>query len=108
MKSNFESSLKIVDGAVRARGELRWEQGESASLVSVSISQKQNKVAGMATSGQFDRPAKNWRLDIEPGYTDGYAGKFKPGPANAIGIICGMGTEVRVFLWSQEVQLKKG
>src|SRR5215208_7527312 len=55
MRSNFESSLKIVDGAVRARGRLNWEGGESESLVSVSISQKQNKVAGMATSPTSSR-----------------------------------------------------
>jgi hypothetical protein len=110
MRSNFESALKIVDGAVRARGELNWEGGESESLVSVSISQKQNKVAGMATSpDKFEEPKKMWTLDIDPGYTgSGYARKFKPGPANAVGIVCAMGDEVRVFLWSQEVELKAG
>jgi len=109
MRSNFESSLKIVDGAVRAKGRFNWEGGESESLVSVSISQKQNKVAGMATSPEkFERRQKTWTVKIDPGYTgSGYARKFKPGPANAIGIVCAMGNEVRVFLWSQEVELKK-
>jgi hypothetical protein len=103
MRSNFESPLKIVDGAVRARGRLNWEGGESESLVSVSISQKQHNVAGMATSpDEFEKPKRTWTLDIDPGY-----GKFKPGPANAVGIICAMGSEVRVFFWSQEVELKK-
>ena len=39
MRSQFESPLKIVGGAVRARGKLEWEAGEMESLVSVSISQ---------------------------------------------------------------------
>jgi hypothetical protein len=105
MRSNFESSLKIVNGGVRARGQLEWEQGERESLVSVSISQKQHQVAGMATSpDEFKKPRKNWAVDIEPGY----ASSFKPGPANAVGIVCAMGDEVRVFLWSQEVELKAG
>jgi hypothetical protein len=109
MRSNFESPLKIVDGTVRAKGRFNWEGGESEALVSVSISQKQNKVAGMATSPQkFEEPKKTWTLDIDSGYTgSGYSRKFKPGPANAIGIVCAMGDEVRVFLWSQEVELKK-
>jgi hypothetical protein len=103
MRSNFESPLKIVNGAVRARGRLNWEGGESESLVSVSISQKQHNVAGMATSpDEFEKPKRTWTLDIDPGY-----GKFKPGPANAVGIICAMGSEVRVFFWSQEVELEK-
>jgi hypothetical protein len=109
MRSNFESSLKIVNGAVQAQGKFNWEPGEKESLVSVSISQKQNKVAGMATSpNKFVRPQKSWTVNIDPGYTGrGYAQKFKPGPANAVGIVCAMGKEVRVFLWSQEVKLKK-
>ena len=105
MKSNFESALKIVDGAVRARGRLDWEGGERESLVSVSISQKEHKVAGMATSpDEFKKPRKTWTLDIDPGY----ASNFKPGPANAVGIVCAMGNEVRVFFWSQEVELRAG
>lgn len=110
MKSNFEQALKIVDGAVRAKGRLNWDDGESESLVSVSISQKQNKVAGMATSPEkFVRPKKTWSLDIDPGYTDSGSArrKFKPGPANAVGIVCAMGDDVRVFLWSQEVELER-
>jgi hypothetical protein len=104
LRSQFESRLKIVDGAVRARGKLDWEGGERESLVSVSISQKEHKVAGMATSpDEFKKPRKNWTLDIEPGY----ASRFKPGPANAVGIVCAMGNDVRVFFWSQEVELKE-
>jgi hypothetical protein len=50
------------------------------------------------------RPKEHWTLDIDPGYTSG----FQPGPARAIGIICGMGDEdVRVFFWSQEVELEE-
>jgi hypothetical protein len=109
MRSNFEKALKIVDGAVRAKGRLEWESGESESLVSVSIFQKQHKVVGMATSpDEFEKPKKTWTVDIQPGYTSGsYAGKFKPGPAVATGIVCAMGSEVSVFFWSQEVQLEK-
>jgi hypothetical protein len=104
LHSQFESSLKIVDGVVRARGQLEWEGGETESLVSVSISQKEHKVAGMATSPEeFKKPKKNWTLDIDPGYES----RFKPGPASAIGIVCAMGDEVRVFFWGQEVQLEK-
>ena len=102
MRSQFESPLKIVSGAVRARGKLEWEAGEMESLVSVSISQKQHAVAGMATSSQkFKKPRKTWTLNIKPGY----ASSFQPGPANAVGIVCAMGSEVRVFFWSQEVEL---
>jgi hypothetical protein len=105
LRSRFPSSLKIVKGAVRATGKLEWESGERESLVSVSISQKEHKVAGMATSPKkFKKPRKTWTLDIKPGY----ASKFKPGPANAVGIVCAMGDEVRVFFWSQEVELKTG
>ena len=101
MRSQFKSPLKIKAGHVEARGELMWEPGENESLVSVSISQKQHAVAGMATSPQkFNKPRKTWTLDIEPGY-----GNFQPGPANAVGIICAMGSEVRVFFWGQEVEL---
>jgi hypothetical protein len=105
MRSNFESPLNIVSKAVRVRGELDWEPGEEESLVSVSISQKHQKAAGMATSPKpFKKPDKTWTLDIEPGY---YGTSFKPGPANAVGIICAMGDdEVRVFFWSQEVELE--
>ncbi len=105
MRSNFEKALRIVDGVVKARGTLDWESGETEALVSVSISQRGAKVAGMATSpDEFEKPARTWKLDIDPGYQ----GKFKPGPADAIGIVCAMGNEVRVFLWSQQVELKKG
>src|SRR5262245_7973150 len=105
MRSNFKSPLKILSGGVvRARGDFDWEKGEKESLVSVSISQKSQKVAGMATSPtEFKRPAdKQWTLDIDPGYSN----QFKPGTAHAIGIVCAMGDELRVFLWSQEVELK--
>jgi hypothetical protein len=104
MRSNFESPLKIVDGAVRARGTLEWEKGERESLVSVSIAQKGHKVAGMRTSpDEFKKPSEKWTLDIDPGYEAG----FKPGLASAVGIICAMGDEVRVFFWSQEVELEE-
>jgi hypothetical protein len=56
----------------------------------------------MATSPQkFKKPRKTWTLDIKPGY----ATSFQPGPANAVGIVCAMGSEVRIFFWSQEVEL---
>ena len=104
MRSNFESPLKIVDGAVRARGGLDWEGAETEALVSVSIAQKGKKVAGMATSpDEFEKPASSWELDIDPGYTK----QFKPGSADAVGIICAMGDQVRVFFWSQEVELEQ-
>ena len=104
MRSNFQSRLRIVNGVVKARGRFEWETGETEALVSVSISQKGAKVAGMATSpDEFERPVKNWKLDIDPGY----GRKFKPGPADAIGIVCAMGNEVRVFLWSQQIELKR-
>ena len=105
MRSQFKSPLKIDTGAVRTRGELEWEPGEEQSLVSVSISQRGHGVAGMATSpNPFERPTQNWTLDIEPGY---YGTSFKAGPANAVGIVCAMGDDkVRVFFWSQEVELQ--
>ncbi len=105
MRSKFQQALRIVDGVVKARGTLEWETGEKEALVSISISQKGAKVAGMATSpDEFERPVKNWKLDIDPGY----GRKFKPGPADAIGIVCAMGGEVRVFFWSQQIELKSG
>src|SRR5262245_42584211 len=106
MRSNFESPLKIVNGVVRAKGSLEWEHGEEESLVSVSIAQKAHKVAGMATSpDEFEKPREHWTVDIDPGYE----AQFKPGPANAVGIICAMGDDdVRVFFWAQEVELKDG
>ena len=73
MRSQFESPLKIVGRGGAARGKLMWEAGEKESLVSVSISQKQHEVAGMATSPQkFKKPRKTWTLDIKPGYATGY------------------------------------
>ena len=108
MRSQFQSPLMIKAGKVEAAGELMWEPGEEQSLVSVSISQKQHKVAGMATSRKnFMNPADtNWTLDIKPGYDEPGYDEFKPGVANAVGIICAMGSQVRVFFWSQEVKLK--
>jgi len=107
MRSQFESPLKIISGAVRARGKLEWEAGEKESLVSISISQKQHKVAGMATSRKkFKKPATEWALNITPGYDEPGYDAFKPGVANAVGIICAMGSQVRVFFWSQEVKLE--
>jgi hypothetical protein len=105
MRSKFDKALKIVDGgAVRARGSLDWEGGEKEALVSVSISQRGNKVAGMATTpDEFRKPARTWKLDIDPGYQS----KFKPGPADAIGIVCAMGDEVKVFFWSQQIELER-
>ena len=105
MRSNFKSPLKIDKGAVRTRGKLDWDPGEEQSLVSVSISQKERGVAGMATSPKpFDKPTEEWKLDIEPGY---YGTSFEAGPAEAVGIVCAMGDDdVRVFFWSQEIQLE--
>jgi hypothetical protein len=105
MRSNFKSPLKIDNGAVRTRGELDWGPGEEQALVSVSISQKGRGVAGMATSpNPFDEPTPEWKLDIKPGY---YGTSFKAGPADAVGIVCAMSDDkVRVFFWSQEVQLE--
>jgi hypothetical protein len=104
MRSKFQSPLRIVDGRVKARGKFEWETGEKQALVSVSITQRGAKAGGMTTSpNEFERPAKSWTLDIDPGY----GRKFKPGPADAIGIVCAMGDEVRVFLWSQQIVLKR-
>jgi len=107
VRSQFKSPLKIKAGKVEAAGELMWEPGEEQSLVSVSISQKQHKVAGMATSRKkFKKPATEWALNITPGYDEPGYDAFKPGVANAVGIICAMGSQVRVFFWSQEVKLE--
>jgi hypothetical protein len=107
LRSNFDSPLTIVNGDVKAQGELEWDPGEEQALVSVSIFQKQHTVAGMATShNPFDKKSskQTWTLDIKPGYENT---SFEPGLANAIGIVCAMSDQqVRVFLWSQEVKLK--
>ncbi len=106
MRSKFQNRIRVVNGVAKARGSFEWEKGETEALVSVSISQKGAKVAGMATSpAEFKRrESKSWTLDIDPGY----GRQFKSGPADAIGIVCAMGNEVRVFLWAQQVELKRG
>lgn len=105
MRSKFDNVLKIVDGgAVRAKGGFEWDDDETEALVSVSISQPGEKVAGMATTTkEFKKPAKGWTIDIKPGYHK----KFKPGRADAIGIVCAMGDKVNVFFWGHKVTLER-
>ena len=57
----------------------------------------------MTTSpNEFERSGE----ELDARDRSGYGRKFKPGPADAIGIVCAMGDEVRVFLWSQQIVLK--
>jgi hypothetical protein len=106
MRSNFKSPLKIKNGVVKAKGDFNWGTGEKEARVSVSIFQRGHKVADMATSPEeFKRPAKSWTVDVGSEYEPGYP-TFKPGPAEAIGIVCAMGNEARVSLWTQPVDLK--
>jgi hypothetical protein len=105
MRSNFDSPLKIVNGTINACGELEWETGENEAIVSATITQKGEKVAGTASSPpNFAAGETEWMLDVNPASVH----KFKKGPARATGVVCAMGDDidVNVFHWSQDVVLE--
>ena len=50
MRSRFDSPLQVVGDAVNAGGPLEWAEGETWAIVMVSITQKDEKIAGTAKS----------------------------------------------------------
>jgi hypothetical protein len=106
MRSNFDSPLKVVDGVVEACGELDWGSGETEAVVTITISQKDEKIVGTATSPpSFDAPEDEWMLMVKPAQENR---KFKKGSAHATGVIhaLGDGIEPKVFNWSQDIELE--
>jgi hypothetical protein len=102
VRSRFNSPLQIVGDAVKAGGALEWAPGETWVIVMVSITQKDEKVAGAAKS-RYGSQYGQWSLDISPETEK----KFKNGTARAAGMVCAYGDAVSVFQWEQEIQLEK-
>jgi hypothetical protein len=104
MVSRFDSPAKIVDGAVEACGPLDWADDEENAMVAVTITQKGEKVAGMANSGYGFAPGtEEWMLTIDPATNK----KFKNGPAHAAGMVCvtTKSGDAAVFHWSEDIEL---
>ena len=103
MRSNFDSPLGIEDGVVKACGELDWEGDETEAHVTITITQKGEKLVGTASSPpSFDAPEREWMLEVRPQAHK----KFKKGSAHAVGVINTIrGDGVDVFQWEQEVEL---
>jgi hypothetical protein len=104
MVSRFDSPAKIVDGTVEACGPLNWAADEDKAMVVVTITQKGERVAGMASSPYGFAPGdEEWMLEVPPVTHK----KFKDGPAHADGMVCvttGAG-EAAVFHWSEDIEL---
>ena len=105
MRSKFDSPAKVKDGVVEACGPLEWATGEVEALVTVTITQKGDKITGMASSPpSFPRGDNEWMLSVPAATTK----KFKNGPAHAAGMVCATGDdEVAVFTWSEDIELEK-
>lgn len=102
MRSRFDSPLQVVGDAVSAGGPLEWDQGETWAIVMVSITQKDEKVAGTARS-RFGSGQGQWSLFVNPETEK----KFKNGTATAAGMVCAYGEVVSVIHWEQEIELQK-
>jgi hypothetical protein len=104
MRSNFDSPMKIDDGVAKACGELGWGPGEREAMVTITITQKGEKLVGTASSPpSFDAPEDEWMLEVSPSQANK---KFKKGPAHASGIIHAVGDDgVSVFQWTQDIVL---
>jgi hypothetical protein len=104
MHSNFDSPLALEDGVVKACGELEWAGGETEAIVTITITQKGEKLVGTASSPpNFDAPADEWMLEVQPSQANK---KFKKGAATAHGIIHAItDNTVEVFRWDQDVEL---
>ena len=46
MHSKFDSPVQVVGDAVNAGGPLEWAQGETWAIVMVTVTQKDEKIAG--------------------------------------------------------------
>ena len=104
MRSNFDSPVRLEDGAVEACGDLDWEAGDNEAHVTITISQKGEKLVGSASSPpNFERGEDEWMLTVRPSAANK---KFKKGSAHAVGIIHTIRDDgVDVFQWEQEVEL---
>ena len=104
MRSQFDSPMGVEDGVAKACGELGWEGAEVEAIVTVTITQKGEKLVGTASSPpNFDAPEDEWMLEVTPTPSNK---KFKKGPAHAHGIIHAIaGNTVNVFTWDQEIEL---
>jgi hypothetical protein len=105
MRSKFDSPAELADGVIKARGPLEWE-GEVEALVMVTITQKNERIAGIATSPErFSQGTAEWVMDVPPVTNK----KFKQGPAHAFGMVCARtaADEAAVFQWSEEIVLEK-
>ena len=106
MHSKFDSPLKVKDGVVEACGELDWAAGETEAIVSVTITQKGEKISGAASSPpNFEKPEDEWMLNVQPSRANK---KFKRGPARATGVIHATGEDIDVepFTWHEDVELE--
>ena len=106
MHSKFDSPLKLKDGVVEACGELDWAAGETEAIVSVTITQKGEKISGAAGSPpNFEKPEDEWMLNVQPSRANK---KFKKGRARATGVIHATGEDIDVepFSWHQDVELE--
>jgi hypothetical protein len=104
MRSNFESPLKLTGDTVEACGELEWDAGETEALVTVTITQKNAKAAGVASSPpSFRAPTDEWMLQVRSQGSK----KFKPGPAHAVGVVATSGDTADDFHWEQDVEVER-
>lgn len=104
MRSQFDSPMRVEDGAAQACGELDWEAGETEAHVTITISQKGEKLVGTGSSPPNFEPGEDeWMLSVRPSAANR---KFKKGPAHAIGVIHTItGGGVALFQWEQDIEL---
>jgi hypothetical protein len=104
MRSAFDSPMGVDDGVAKACGELDWDPGETEAHVTITITQKGEKVVGTASSPpNFEAGEDEWMLEVRPSEAHK---KFKKGPAHAVGVINAIKDDgVEVFHWEQEVEL---
>jgi hypothetical protein len=102
MRSRFNSPLQVVGDAVDAGGPLEWDPGETWAVVMVTITQKDDKIAGTAKS-RFGSGQPQWTLSVNPETQK----KFKNGPATASGMVCAYGDTVSVIQWEEQIDLQK-
>jgi hypothetical protein len=102
MRSRFDSPLQVVGDVVDAAGPLEWDPGETWAIVMVTITQKDEKIAGTARSRVAAGQAQ-WSIFVNPETRR----RFKNGPAQAAGMVCAYGDTVSVIQWEEEIELQK-
>jgi len=104
MRSQFDTPMGLEDGVAKACGPLGWDGAEVEAIVTITITQKDEKLVGSASSPpNFDAPEDEWMLEVQPSEPHK---KFKKGPAHAHGIIHAIaGNTVNVVAWDQEIEL---